>query len=91
MDGLLTPANSVGGSVPSTVLTGAGGTASFTLTYLKASSIYIVDQLTATVSASGTESSGSIIFRLAPSEVDKVVDDEGVITKCYIPDSPYTK
>lgn len=91
VDGLLTPANSVGGSVPSTVLTGAGGTASFTLTYLKASSIYIVDQLTATVSASGTESSGSIIFRLAPSEVDKVVDDLGVVKKCYIPDSPYTK
>ena len=96
VDGLLTPANSVGGSVPSTVVTGAGGTAPFTLTYLKASSIYIIDQLSATVASSGTESTGSIIFRLAPTEKDREVAIDlatkiTTVVKCYIPDSPYTK
>lgn len=88
-DSLLTPPNSAGGAVPSVVTTGANGTAAFTLTYLKSSSIWIVDQMTATVSSSGTESSGSIVFALAPTETDKVVED-GLVKKCYIPDSPFT-
>lgn len=69
-DGLLTPQNSVGGSVPATVTTDANGIASFSLTYLKASAIWLIDQLTATVSVSGTESSTSTTFQLPATVPD---------------------
>jgi hypothetical protein len=84
LDGILTPQNSWAGAVPSTVTTGADGTANFALTYLKGSSIWVVDRLTATVSSSGTESSGSTIFRLRALEEDVKLPDT-----CYIPDSPF--
>ncbi|MDR3451776.1 MAG: hypothetical protein P4L96_03085 [Rhodoferax sp.] len=84
MDGKLTPANSDAGAVPSTVTTDATGTAPFTLTYLKGSALWVVAQLTATVSSAGTESSASTIFRLAPS-----VPDVG--PPCLLPSSPYVE
>ncbi len=98
-DTLLTPQNSVAGSVPSTVTTSDGnlltpdgtakmpsGTAQFSLTYLKASAIWVVDQLSATVSVNGTESGASTIFQLAPSEVDVKLPDI-----CHIPNSPFAR
>jgi hypothetical protein len=72
----------MGGSVPGTVTTDSNGSASFSLTYLKASSIWIVDKLTASVSVSGTESGSSIIFRLPAALTD-------VTPVCKIPDSPF--
>ncbi len=81
-DGILTPQNSDGGSVPSTVTTDANGTAPFNLTYLKGSALWVVNKLTATVSANGTESSKSTIFRLVPA-----VPDVG--PPCSLPASPY--
>ena len=82
-DGLLTPPNSDGGSVPSIVTTDVNGIAAFNLTYLKGSAFWIVDKLTATVSSNGTETSKSTIFRLAAS-----VPDVG--PPCFLPASPYS-
>lgn len=82
LDGILTPQNSFAGSVPSTVTTGADGSANFTLTYLKGSALWVVDRLTATVSSSGTESSGSTVFRLRALKAD--VDPD-----CFLPASPF--
>ena len=82
-DGNLTPQNSDGGSVPSTVTTGVNGTAAFDLTYLKGSALWIVNKLTASVSSNGTETSNSTIFRLAASVPD-------VDPKCTLPPSPYS-
>ena len=81
-DGLLTPQNSMGGSVPATVTTNESGTAPFTLTYLKSSAIWIVDKLSATVMANGTESGASTIFRLPALDAD-------VSPKCLLPPSPF--
>ena len=82
LDGLLTPQNSMGGSVPATVTTDANGAASFSLTYLKASAIWLVDQLSASVSVSGTESGSSTIFQLPPTVPD-------VSPICTLPPSPF--
>lgn len=79
----LTPPNSDGGSVPSIVTTDSRGIAAFNLTYLKGSALWVINKLTATVSSSGTETSKSTIFRLAPS-----VPDVG--PPCSLPDSPYS-
>jgi len=81
-DSNLTPQNSDGGGVPSTVTTDASGIAAFNLTYLKGSAYWVINKLTATVSSSGTETSKSTIFRLAPS-----VPDVG--PPCSLPASPY--
>lgn len=81
-DKALTPQNSDGGSVPSTVTTDQNGYATFTHTYLKSSALWVVNRLTATVSSNGTESSNSTIFRLAPSTTD-------VGPPCHLPDSSY--
>jgi hypothetical protein len=83
VDGILTPPNSDGGSVPSTVTTDASGVAGFNLTYLKGSALWVVNKLTATVSSNGTETSKSTIFRLVPS-----VPDVG--PPCSLPPSPYS-
>ena len=82
-DGFLTPPNSDGGSVPSTVTTDASGIAAFNLTYLKGSALWVINKLTATVSSSGTETSKSTIFRLVPSVPD-------VDPPCSLPPSPYS-
>lgn len=83
VDGLLTPVNSAGGAVPSTVTTDAMGTAAFSLTYLKGSAFWIVDKLTGTVSSNGTESSSSTIFRLPAVDAD-------VDPTCVLPPSPFS-
>jgi hypothetical protein len=80
----LTPVNSVAGSVPTTVTTDNNGAAAFSLTYLKASAIWVIDEITASVSVSGTESSTSTIFQLPASEVDVKLPDI-----CHIPNSPF--
>jgi hypothetical protein len=82
-DGILTPQNSDGGSVPSTVTTDANGVAAFNLTYLKGSALWVVNKLTATVSSNSTETSKSTIFRLAAS-----IPDVG--PPCSLPPSPYS-
>ena len=82
-DSILTPQNSDGGSVPSSVTTDANGLAAFSMTYLKASAIWIVNKLTASVSANGTETSRSTIFRLRA-----VIPD--VTPDCLLPPSPYS-
>lgn len=79
----LTPSNSDGGGIPSTVKTGLDGTAAFSLTYLKGSAFWVVNRLTATVSSNGTETSKSTIFRLAASVPD-------VEPTCSLPASPYS-
>ena len=83
LDGILTPPNSDGGSVPSIVITDANGIAAFDLTYLKGSAFWVINKLTATVSSNGTETSKSTIFRLAAS-----VPDVG--PPCSLPPSPYS-
>jgi hypothetical protein len=82
-DGILTPQNSDGGSVPSTVTTDANGVAAFDLTYLKGSALWVVNKLTATVSSNSTETSKSTVFRLAAS-----IPDVG--PPCALPASPYS-
>lgn len=82
IDQLLTPQNSTAGALPSSVTVGADGTGKFSLTYLKASALWIVDRITATVSSSGTESSSSTIFRLPAT-----TSDSG--STCYLPSSPF--
>lgn len=80
-DGILTPSNSYAGSVPATVTTGDDGTAAFSLTYLKAASIWTVVRLVASVGSGTTETSNSTVFRLTPSEPDA--------SPCKISDSPF--
>ena len=82
-DTILTPPNSDGGSVPSTVTTDSSGIAAFNLTYLKGSALWVINKLTATVSSNGTETGKSTIFRLAQS-----VPDFG--PPCALPPSPYS-
>ena len=83
MNKSLTPSNSDGGAIPSFVTTDVNGAAGFTFTYLKASSLWLVNELTAIVSADGTETTKSVPFRLVASEDDTKGDT------CKIPDSPY--
>ncbi len=80
----LTPSNSDAGGVPSLLTTDTNGIASFNLTYLKGSALWVVNQLTATVSSNGTETSKSTIFRLSAS-----VDDYDPPDTCNLPASPY--
>ena len=82
IDGLLTPQNSWGGSVPSTVKTDSTGTAPFSLTYLKGSAIWVLNRLTATVLVNGTEATTSTMFRLRAIDAD-------VTPVCHLPDSPF--
>jgi hypothetical protein len=82
-EGMLTPQNSDGGSVPSTVITDVDGVAAFNFTYLKGSAFWVVNKLTATVSSNGTETSKSTIFRLPAS-----VPDVG--PPCHLSASPYS-
>ena len=83
LDTILTPQNSDGGSVPSSVTTDANGIAAFTMTYLKASAIWVVNKLTASVSSQGTETSRSTVFRLRAVIPDTTPD-------CILPPSPYS-
>lgn len=69
-DGLITPHNSAGGTVPQTVTTDANGIATFELTYLKSYSRWIEDEITATTTVTGTETAGTLTMVLGYAETD---------------------
>jgi hypothetical protein len=54
-NGVLTPGQSVGGTIPNSVTTDENGVVSFTLTYQKEYAIWVEDQITATAMVFGTE------------------------------------
>ncbi len=78
-DTFLTPVNSVGGTVPSSVTTDENGVAGFTLSYPKTSGMWIYDRIRATTSVQGTETRAETIVYL------KIVVGEEVICA----DSPF--
>jgi len=80
-DGELTPRNSAGGNVPTTVTTDANGVAAFDLVYLKNSAKWIYDRIRASTEVLGTEITSSLNFTLP------VVVLEG--KSGTLPDSPY--
>lgn len=81
-DGLITPTNSAGGTLPSVVTTDASGVATFNLTYGKSSAIWIIDRVRARTVVQGSETVGETIFRLAALEED-------ITPVCRLPGSPY--
>jgi hypothetical protein len=81
-DGYLTPANSSGGTVPTTVTTDANGIATFNLSYLKVNAGFVYDILTATTLVQGTETLATTRFWLPALESD--------VTGCYLGESPFT-
>ena len=83
LDTQITPKNSDGGSVPSSVTTDANGVAGFNLTYVKESAIWTVDRIRATTTVQGSETRGEIILRLPALQSD-------VGPPCLLGDSPYT-
>jgi hypothetical protein len=78
-DGELTPPNSAAGTVPSTVTTDENGVSNFNLVYLKASAVWIRDEIMATTLVLGTETSATMVFRLP-----YMIGDED-----NLPPSPY--
>lgn len=81
-DGLITPTNSAGGTLPATVITDASGVAAFNLTYGKSSAIWTQVRIRARTVVQGSEAVAETIFRL--SALKKDVDPD-----CLLPDSPY--
>jgi protocatechuate 3,4-dioxygenase beta subunit len=73
VDYLITPTNSVGGTVPSTVTTGTNGVAGFVLTYPKSSGVWIWDRIRATTIVQGTETRAETYLHL-----NIVVGDESI-------------
>jgi hypothetical protein len=63
-DGELTPPNSAAGSLPGTVTTDDNGIANFDLVYLKASAVWIEDEIAASTLVLGTETRSTINFWL---------------------------
>ncbi len=80
-DALITPANSVSGTVPSTVTTDATGLAVFNLTYPISSALWTVVRLRATTLVQGSEAIGQTQFRFGALSTD--------LTPCRLPDSPH--
>lgn len=78
-DGELTPINSAAASVPSNVITGANGVATFDLTYLKASAAWIHEELSASAVVFGTETQTVYDFQLPWMEGEE----------CNLSHSPY--
>ena len=64
IDGLITPTNSVGGTVPASVTTDANGVAGFNVTYPKTSAQWIYDRIRATTIVQGSETRAEIILYL---------------------------
>jgi hypothetical protein len=64
VDNLITPTNSVGGTVPASVTTDANGVAGFIVTYPKSSGIWIYDRIRATTIVQGSETRAEIILYL---------------------------
>ncbi len=81
-DGLITPTNSAGGTLPATVTTDASGVATFNLTYGKSSALWTIDRIRARTTVQGSEAVGETIFRLAGLEKD-------ITPVCRLPNSPY--
>jgi protocatechuate 3,4-dioxygenase beta subunit len=63
-NGLITPVNSAGGTVPASVTTDANGVAGFIVTYPKSSGMWIYDRIRATTIVLGTETRAEIILYL---------------------------
>jgi hypothetical protein len=84
--GQLTPPNSAAGTLPATVTTDASGVATFTLTYTKSNSAYIVDRIRARTLVQGTETLGELQFQLRV-----LVSDLGTpgTSSCHLNPSPY--
>jgi len=80
-DGILTPGNSAGGTLPATVTTDANGLANFTLTYAKQYAVWIQDEIKATTTVLGTETTGVL-----PLPLPYLVDDG---KGCHLFDSPF--
>ena len=70
MNGFLSPPAAAGGSIPSSVITDKNGAATFNLQYPKSSAFFIIDQVTASVSVTGTESQSQFILELPASIPD---------------------
>lgn len=68
LNGILDPPNSSAGTVPPIVVTDDRGVGSFSLHYVKSSSIWIVDRIRARVTVRGTETTSFLTFRL-PAEI----------------------
>jgi len=81
IDGLLTPINSAGGTLPATVTTDANGVAAFKLTYTKKSAIWTITRIRATTVVQGSATVGQIIFPLGATIPDT--------TPCMLGNSPY--
>jgi hypothetical protein len=64
IDGLITPTNSAGGTVPASVTTDANGVAGFQVTYPKSSGMWIYDRVRATTTVQGSETRAEIIIYL---------------------------
>jgi hypothetical protein len=82
LDTYITPRNSDGGSVPSSVTTDANGVAGFNLTYVKESAIWTVVRIRATTTVQGSETRGEIMLRLPALQSD--------VSPCLLGSSPYT-
>ncbi|MFZ2397249.1 MAG: hypothetical protein WAW31_01045 [Smithella sp.] len=81
VDTYITPTNSAGGSVPTTVTTGINGVATFVLTYPKQSAIWTIIRIRASTIVQGSETVGQTIFRLSATESD--------VSPCRLGNSPY--
>jgi hypothetical protein len=69
-NGALSPITADGGAVASTITTNASGLATFEITYPKTSGMFIYDELTARITASGTEGQAKTTFLLPVSASD---------------------
>ena len=82
-DGSLTPPASSAGTVPSTVITGADGTATFNWVYLKTYANWLVVRLRLSTVVQGTERTTETTFGLSTSAPDLTSDP------CVLGDSPF--
>lgn len=80
-DTRITPANSVAGTVPSTVTTDANGVATFDLTYPKTSGIWTVVRIRGKTVVQGSDAVGEVQFRLGALRTD--------VVPCILPDSSH--
>lgn len=71
-NGLLSPAQAAGGTVPLTVTTDANGAATFNLQYPKSSARFIKDEVSARVIVMGTESTAKTTLELPMSMEDNL-------------------
>lgn len=81
-NGLMTPINSAGGTLPGIVTTDANGVAAFKLTYTKNSAIWTRTRIRATTVVQGSATVGQIILQLGATAGDT--------TPCRLGNSPYT-